>query len=189
MRRHSLLLLRKVKRRTTTTDSRHRYKRYPNLIKGLTVDRSNLLWVGDITYLSVYTGYCYLSLITDAYSHKIIGYHVHYNLKTVGPATALRMALKTLNPEVVNQLFHHSDRGSQYCSDTYVQLLTTHPEIRISMTENGDPYENAIAEQVNGILKSEFKLDQLFQSMTEMKGVVEKSIQAYNEKRPHASCN
>lgn len=151
---------------------------YPNLIKGLIVDRPNLLWVSDITYLSLCTGYCYLSLITDAYSHKIVGHHIHYNLKTFGPATALRMALKTLNPDLILELFHHSDRGSQYCSDAYIQILTTHPEIRISMTENGDPYENTIAERINGILKSKFNLDQIFQSMTEIKVAVEKSITA-----------
>jgi len=189
MRKHSLLIIRKMKRGSTTTDSRHRFKLYPNLIKGLIIDRPHLLWVSDITYLSVYTGYCYLSLITDAYSHKIVGYHVYYNLKTLGLVTALRMALKTLNPDVMQELFHHSDRGSQYCSDAYVQISTTHPEIRITMTENGDPYENAIAERINGILKSEFNLDQLFQSMSDLKAAFEKSIQAYNGKRPHASCN
>ena len=103
--------------------------------------------------------------------------------------TALRMALETLNPDQIQELFHHSDIGSQYGSDAYIELLSSHPEIRVSMTENGDPYENAIAERINEILKSEFKLDQLFQSMTEMKAVVSKSICAYNEKRPHASCN
>ena len=114
---------------------------------------------------------------------------MNYNLKTLGLVTALRIALKTLNPDVMQELFHHSDRGSQYCSDAYVQISTTHPEIRITMTENGDPYENAIAERINGILKSEFNLDQLFQSMSDLKAAFEKSIQAYNGKRPHASCN
>lgn len=95
LRRHSLLLIRRVKRGPTTTNSNHRYKLYPNLIKGLIIDRPNLLWVSDITYLSTYTGFSYLSLITDAYSHRIVGYHVHYNLKTFGPVTALRMALDT----------------------------------------------------------------------------------------------
>ena len=92
------------------------------------------------------------------------------------------MVLNTLNPELTQELYHHSDRGSQYCSDVYVQILTTHSEIRISMTGNGDPYEKAIAERINGILKSEFNLDQIFQSMVEMKASVEKSIDGFTEK-------
>ena len=144
---------------------------YPNLIEELDVNRPDLLWVSDITYLSTYAGFCYLSLITDAYSHRIAGYQVHQNLTTFGPATALRMALNSLNPDNIQELHHQSDRGSQYGSDAYIKLLRGHPEIKISMTENGDPYENAIAERINGILKHEFRLDQLFQSMTEMKPI------------------
>lgn len=94
------------------------------------------------------------------------------------------MVLNTLNPELNQELYHHPDRCSQYCSDAYAQILTTHPEIKISMTENGDRYENAIAERINGILKSEFKLYQIFPSMVEMKASVEKSIDGYNEKKP-----
>ena len=112
-----------------------------------------------------------------------------HNLTTFGPATALRMALNTLDPENIRELYHPSDRGSQYGSDAYIQLLRGHTEIKISMTENGDPYENAIAERINGILKHEFRLDQLFQTMTEMKAHVTKSINSYNETRPHASCD
>ena len=189
LRRHSLLLIRRVRRGPTTTNSRHRYMLYPNFIRGLVVDRPDLLWVSDITYLSTYAKFCYLSLITDAYSHPIVGYHVHHNLTTFGPATALRMALNTLDQDNIQELYHHSDRGSQYGSDAYIELLRSHTEIKISMTENGDPYENAIAERINGIGKHEFRLDQLFQTMSEMKAHVIKSINSYNETRPHASCD
>ena len=112
LRRYSLLLIRRVKRGHTTTNSRHRYMLYPNLIRELVVNRPDMLSVSDITYLSTYAGFCYLSLITDAYSHRIVGYHVHHNLTTFGPATALRMALNTLDTENFQELYHHSDRGS-----------------------------------------------------------------------------
>ena len=131
----------------------------------------------------------YLSLITDAYSHKIPSYHGEYNLTTFGPATALRMALNSLDQDNIQELYHHSDRGSQYGSDAYIELLRGHTEVKISMTENGDPYENEIAERINGIGKHEFRLDQLFQTMSEMKVHVAKSISSYNEVRPHASCD
>ena len=112
LRRNSLLLIRRVKRGPTTTNSRHQYMLYPNLIRELAVDRPDLLWVSDITYLSTYAGFCYLSLITDAYSHPVVGYHVHHNLTTFGPATALRIAVNTLDTENFQELYHHSDRGS-----------------------------------------------------------------------------
>ena len=99
------------------------------------------------------------------------------------------MALNTLDQDNIQELYHHSDRGSQYGSDAYIELLRSHTEIKISMTENGDPYENAIAERINGIRKHEFRLDQLFQTMSEMKAHVAKSISSYNEVRPHASCD
>jgi len=112
-----------------------------------------------------------------------------HNLTTFGPATALRMALNSLDQDNIQELYHHSDRGSQYGSDAYIELLRGHTEIKISMTENGDPYENEIAERINGIRKHEFRLDQLFQTMTEMKAHVTKSINSYNETRTHASCD
>ena len=127
LRRNSLLLIRRVKRGPTTTNSRHRYMLYPNLIKELNINRQDLLWVSDITYLSTYAGFCYLSLITDAYSHRIVGYHVHHNLTTFGPATALRMALNSLNPDNIQELYHHSDRGSQYGSDAYTVVIKRAP--------------------------------------------------------------
>ena len=112
-----------------------------------------------------------------------------HNLTTFGPATALRMALNSLDQDNIQDLYHPSDRGSQCGSDCYIQLLRGHTEIKISMTENEDPYENAIAERINGIGKHEFRLDQLFQTMSEMKAHVAKSISSYNEARPHASCD
>jgi putative transposase len=145
------LLVTKYKRRTRTTNSRHRFRKYENLVEGMLPNRPNMLWVSDITYIDIGGYFAYLSLITDAYSHKIVGWHLSLTLETKGPLLALQMALKQLSsPD--GPLIHHSDRGIQYCSHAYIELLEEH-EIQISMTQNGDPYENAIAERVNGIIK------------------------------------
>jgi len=111
-----------------------------------------MLSVSDITYLSTCAGFCYLSLITDAYSHRIVGYHVDHDLTTFGPATALRMALNYLDQDNIQELYHHSDRCSQYGSDTYIELLRSHTEIKISMTENGDTFENAMQKELTANL-------------------------------------
>ena len=179
-------LLRYRRRKPYTTDSNHRYKKYPNLIREIKyLTQPGQLWVSDITYLRLKESFAYLSIITDAYSHKIIGYCLHPTLHSDGPINALLLAAKSKQGEA---LIHHSDRGSQYCCADYVELLE-HYRIKISMTEKGDPYENAIAERVNGILKEEFLLSQTFASFAEAETAVNKGIEKYNHIRPHDSCD
>ena len=178
------LLVGKKRRYTKTTDSRHWMRRYPDLVKGLELQRPEQLWVADITYLSLSSGYSYLHLITDAYSKKIMGYHVSQTLAASSTIKALEGALKHRNYN--DQLTHHSDRGLQYCSSQYTQLLGQHG-VRISMTEDGSPYDNAIAERVNGILKDEFGLDGVFTTHAEAVNQVMESVKIYNTQRPHIS--
>ena len=183
-----LLVRIRKKRKPITTDSNHPFYKYPNLIKEMEVLRPNQLWVSDITYISLAHKFCYLSLITDAYSHKIVGYCLWENLKRDGTINALKMATDSLTVMDKHSLIHHSDRGLQYCSKEYIDLLTM-ASIGISMTENGDPYENAIAERANGILKGEFAIDQAYKGFEQAQEAVLKAIKAYNSMRPHASCN
>lgn len=183
-----MLVRRRRRKRINTTDSNHPFRKYPNLVKELLVLRPNHLWASDITYISKTVGFCYLSLITDAYSRKIVGYCLHPDLKKEGPVNALKMALTSVPDKLEEKLIHHSDRGVQYCCHQYTSILQS-KEISISMTENGDPYENAIAERINGILKSEFGLDKTFSSFSEAKAAVDRAINTYNYLRPHASCN
>lgn len=179
-------LIRYKRRKPYTTDSNHPFKKYPNLIRDLMLTHPGRLWVSDITYIRLLSGFCYLSIITDAYSRKIVGYCLHPTLHSQGAINALSMALT--HSKRSEALIHHSDRGVQYCCSDYVQLLE-HYNINISMTEKGDPYENAIAERVNGILKVEFDLGKTFTSFQVADQIVIESIQKYNHIRPHASCN
>jgi transposase InsO family protein len=153
------MLIRRRKRHVKTTNSYHWLKKYPNLIVDFTPSKPNELWVSDITYWKIQDQLFYISLITDAYSRKIIGYHLAENLRAEETTKALNMALSGFKKrsETSGQLIHHSDRGSQYCSTSYVSLLQKN-HIEISMTQNGDPLENAIAERVNGIIKDEYLL-------------------------------
>lgn len=181
------LLVKNRRRTVSTTDSHHWLHKYKNLVKKLEVNRPHQLWVSDITYIRLIGKFGYLSLITDAYSRKIVGYSFREDLSAEGCLEALRMALK----ERINcktPLIHHSDRGIQYCSKEYVKTLTA-ANIDISMTENGDPYENALAERMNGILKTEFQLYNSNVGFKQTEEMIDKSIQAYNHQRPHASCN
>lgn len=183
LRENSLLIHRK-RRYAKTTNSKHRFMVYNNLIKNLEVERINQVFVGDITYLRTEGGFVYLALLTDLYSRKIVGYSVSESLSTEISITALKMALKGV--EEPEKLIHHSDRGFQYCSGKYTEILNR-KEIKISMGEKGNPYENAVAERVNGILKDEFLLDQTFRTIREAKIAVKESIKIYNEERPHMS--
>lgn len=180
-------LLRYRRRRPYTTNSHHHYRKYPNLIRDMALlAHAGQLWVSDITYLRLAGNkFCYLSIITDAYSHKVIGYCLYPTLHSDGPVNALLMAVKSTRQE---SLVHHSDRGIQYCCADYVRLLE-HYKIRISMTENGDPYENAVAERINGILKGEFLLDQTFDTFDQAQAAVHSAVDRYNRIRPHASCD
>jgi putative transposase len=179
------LLIKPKRSYVKTTNSKHWMKKYPNLIKDIIVTGPEQLWVSDITYIKTDVGHEYLSLITDAYSKKIMGYELLDNLSTAGPLKALELALK--NKKYKHELIHHSDRGLQYCSADYVEKLKTN-NIKISMTENGDPYENAIAERINGILKYEFLIIDGFSDHLQALEVINESISIYNESRPHLSC-
>lgn len=181
------LTIKKKRRRAKTTMSRHWMRKYPNLIKEIEVNCPEQVWVSDITYITLEEGFSYLSLITDAYSRKIMGYCLSPSLDHQGCLEALEKALAE-RVSVEGKLIHHSDRGSQYCCKEYVSVLNNN-KVAISMTENGDPSENAKAERVNGILKDEFSLDQTFGSHKEALVAVQKGIHTYNQRRPHASCD
>jgi putative transposase len=147
------LLIRKRRRKIVTTQSNHWMKKYPNLIKEYKPTEPNKLWVSDITYWKTEFGSLYISLITDVFSHKIVGFNLAETLEAVECLKALQMALVENN--IIKDLIHHSDRGSQYCSFKYVNLLQEY-DIKISMTETGDPRDNSVAERINGILKDEY---------------------------------
>lgn len=181
------MLVRKRKRNISTTQSRHWLRKYPNLIKDWSPSRPNQLWVSDITYVPIVNGFVYLSLITDAYSHKIMGYAIANNLEAIHTTKALKMALSNL-PQIPKNFIHHSDRGVQYCSAEYVNLLTQ-SNIQISMTEKGDPLENAIAERVNGILKEEYLSHYSIRDLDQATDLVTEAINKYNKLRPHLSIN
>jgi putative transposase len=181
------LLVRRRKKQTITTNSFHRFKKYPNLIRNFIPSSANQLWVSDITYWRIKNVFLYISFITDAYSKKIVGYHLGDSLQTSETIQALEMAISTISNEKIElELIHHSDRGTQYCSNEYVKLLEN-SNIRISMTENGDPLENAIAERVNGIIKEEYLNDYQVDNLEEAKELLDAVIQLYNNERPHMS--
>jgi putative transposase len=183
--RRNKLLVRKVKRSVHTTNSKHHFRRYPNLVKDFTPLKAHEMWVADITYIPLKNRFAYLFLITDAYSRKIVGFHVSDDMKVSSATLALKKALAQKPPETI--VIHHSDRGIQYCSTAYVQLLQQH-HAHISMTQNGDPYENAIAERVNGILKTEL-LSSYYDTIDTASIHIARCITIYNYKRRHSSLN
>jgi len=170
-----------------TTNSHHRFRKHKNIIEKLHIERPEQVWVADITYIGNRENPIYLALITDAYSKKIVGYDVSSSLDASGSIRALKSAIKS-RKYIKNKLIHHSDRGLQYCSNEYQKILNKN-NIKTSMTESYDPYANAVAERVNGILKSEF-LDYYGYKLplNLMKKVVYESIKIYNIDRPHYSC-
>ena len=176
----------KRRRRYKTTDSRHHYRKYPNLIADVVPSRPNEIWVSDITYVETDEGVCYLSLITDTYSHKIVGWAVGPTLETVYPLNALKMALATIDDVTASRLIHHSDRGCQYCSNEYVSELKKR-HVNISMTQSGDPLDNAIAERANGILKVEWLYKMRITTRDECRSILDRIIDFYNTQRPHMS--
>jgi len=171
-----------------TTQSYHRFRVYTNLIRDLVIHRILQVVVADITYIHTLEGFCYLALLTDACSRKIVGYDLSRSLSIEGSLRALQMMLQQAKPAASVGLIHHSDRGIQYCSDAYVELLHQHGA-QISMTEEQHVYENAKAERVNGILKTEFMLGQKLSSFAVAKELVDESIYIYNHERPHLSLN
>lgn len=183
LREHDMLVKRK-KVSYKTTNSYHHFYKYSNLVKGLKVNAPNQVWVSDITYIRTVKGFCYLALITDMYSRKIVGYDISDSLELAGCLRALHKALASARPAA--GLIHHSDRGIQYCSKQYVAELQKR-KVQISMTEENHCYENAIAERVNGILKDEFYLDQCFVNTTNAKIATKSAIDIYNNKRLHLS--
>jgi transposase InsO family protein len=186
LRKNGLMVRLKRRRHYKTTDSNHHYHKYPNLILDVVPSRPNEIWVSDITYVETDEGVCYLSLITDAYSHKIVGWAVGPTLETRYPLEALRMALETIDNGTAYHLIHHSDRGCQYCSNEYVAELKKH-SIAISMTQSGDPLENAIAERANGILKVEWLYKMKIATRNECMAILARIIDFYNTQRPHMS--
>lgn len=182
------LLVCKTRRYTVTTNSKHWMRKYPNLTKGIELIRPEQVWVADITYIDTNEdGHGYLHLITDAYSKQIMGYELCGNMEAASTLKALQMAIA--NRKYSDRpLIHHSDRGLQYCSKLYTDYLKDN-HINISMTENGDPYENAIAERMNGILKDEFGLSLQLNNINEAIKQTAQSISIYNNNRPHLSCH
>ena len=166
-----------------TTNSNHWMKKHPNLIEHLTPVMAGGLWVSDITYINLSQGHNFLSLVTDAYSRKIVGFHLSEHLTAAGPIAALGMAIQSCSD--TQGLIHHSDRGSQYCCSDYVGLLQEN-KISISMTQSGDPRDNAIAERVNGILKSEL-LEDVYPDVQAARMAVSTAVNTYNYLRPHTS--
>jgi putative transposase len=180
------LLIRRRRRMVKTTDSHHWLKKYPNLIKELIITCAEQLWVSDITYVRTHQGFSYLSLITDAYSRKIVGYAMFQTLSAAGPLKALKMALSERRRAVPFILIHHSDRGIQYCSAEYVSLLREE-KVAISMTQTGSPYDNALAERVNGTIKNDFFPKRIYKNYEEAEIALCSKIKIYNDLRPHDS--
>lgn len=190
--KHSLKVRRR-KRRAKTTDSTHAFPLYPNLVKDLIPQRANQVWVSDITYIPFWTdsnknsySFCYLSLITDYYTKEIVGWSVGDTLEAKYPKEALRMALPRLPVGVSNHLIHHSDRGVQYACYDYTGLLKS-KGITISMTECGNPKDNAVAERINNTIKNELLKDMDFFSIKEVREAVRDAVTFYNNERPHMS--
>lgn len=178
-------------RKPRTTDSSHGLPVYPNLIGEFIPDRANQLWVSDITYIMIWHSngtytFCYLSIVLDAYSEEIVGWCLGDTLSAQYPVMALKMALKRLEGLRELDLIHHSDKGCQYASREYVNLLES-VGARISMTENGDPKENAKAERINNTMKNELLKGMVFKSMEEAGKAISDAVDFYNNIRPHMS--
>jgi len=179
------MLIKPKRRYARTTNSNHLFKKWPDLVKRRPAIIPEEIWASDITYLRSKNGFYYLDLITDAYSRKIVGYNLSHNLKAIGCLKALQMATNSrLYP--FRPLIHHSDRGIQYCCDAYVKALENN-KLAISMTQDGCPYDNAIAERLNGILKAEMGLYDTFDSFKSASEKVEAAVRKYNQIRPHLS--
>ncbi len=185
--RCSDLLIKPRKRYIQTTMSRHWMRKYPNLVRNQRPSAPEEIWVSDITYLKTEEGFAYLSLVTDAFSRKIMGYNVSSSLDAEQSRKALQMALgRRQYPK--RKLIHHSDRGLQYCSNEYVELAQAN-NVTMSMTEHSDPYENALAERMYRTLKEEFCLDQILLSREIASKATMHAVELYNSYRPHFALN
>jgi len=185
LKEHDLLIIPR-KRYVQTTMSRHWLRKHPNTYKNLKLTKPEQAWVTDITYIKTDEGNCYLTLITDAYSRKIMGYNLADNMAAEESVKALKMAIKSRRYK--NTIIHHSDRGLQFCSKEYVGMAEKN-KIIMSMTEKYDPYENALAERMNRIIKEEFYLDGKLKNKTQVQLIVKESVDIYNTLRPHLSLN
>ena len=170
-----------------TTNTYHRFHKHKDIVSSLEIKRPEQVWVADITYIGNRQANTYLALITDAYSKKIVGYDLSESLNVQGSLRALKIAIANRRYPL-EVLIHHSDKGVQYCCDHYQRLLAKH-RVKCSMTQGYDPYSNAVAERVNGIIKQEFGLENYNESMAVMKKIVAESIAIYNQERPHLSCS
>lgn len=182
--RENDLLIKPRRRYIQTTNSKHWMRKYPNIAKDLNITMAEQLWVSDITYLKTEEGNCYLSMVTDAFSRKIMGYSIADDMEAGTTAKALKMAIE--NRLYNHPVIHHSDRGLQYCSKEYVSLASGN-NISMSMTEKSDPYENALAERMNRTIKEEFCLDHVMANKKQTIQAVKEAIELYNNYRPHQS--
>jgi transposase InsO family protein len=180
------LTLKKKKRTHPTTNSRHSFQVYPNLLKDMRVTSVNQVWVSDITYLRTLKGFCYLSLVTDLYSRKILGYNVSESLEAKHTLAAFKLAYANAN--LPTGLIHHSDKGIQYCCKSYIESLKK-ARITISMTGQNHCFDNAVAERLNGILKSELGLGNIILDYKTAKALAKEAVFIYNNQRLHASLN
>jgi len=178
------LLIKPKKKYKVTTDSKHFFRKHKNLIKELAINRPEQVLVNDITYIKIKNKYAYLFLVTDAYSKKIMGWTINYTMKVKDGKKAILMAHK--NRRFKTSVYHHSDRGIQYCTPSYIKYIEKKGMIP-SMTEDAHVYENAVAERINGILKSEFSIDIGFNSLKEARKIIERTIYVYNNYRRHIS--
>ena len=180
-------LMLKPERRRHTTNSNHNYRKYKNLIKGIVLSRPKQLWVADITYIDTDNGVCYLHLITDAFTHEIIGYTLSDSLIAENTLSALNQAIVQAGNMDSNHVIHHSDRGSQYCCNAYIERLNS-IHASISMTEDYKPTDNAIAERVNGIIKQEwlYRMKRP-KDLKHAQKIMADIISFYNNRRPHMS--
>lgn len=183
--RHHHMLIKPLRSYHKTTQSKHWLHKHPNLTQDYRPVKPEQLWVADITYIETKNQTVYLSLVTDAYSRKIVGHHVHGSLHAELVAKAYQKALKTR--KYSHSLIHHSDRGLQYCSAFY-QNLHKHNHIICSMTDGYDCYQNALAERINGILKHEFLIAKP-ENLEQAEVMIGQAVEAYNEKRPHLALN
>ena len=182
--RENKLLIRGKKRYQMTTNSKHIFKKYPNLIKGLQICRKDQLWVSDITYIRTDEGFAYAAMITDVFSRKIVGSSIDKTMTTDLVLDALYQALRQRKD--YTGLIHHSDRGLQYCIGDYISVLKSN-DIRISMTETSDPYENALAERMNRTIKEEFVINEKIKTLSMFKNLFYEGVNIYNKERPHLS--
>lgn len=179
------LLVKKTRRFHITTDSKHMFYKSPNRLRNITPTQAEQVWVSDITYIKLEKNHAYLALVTDAYSKKIMGYKLETNMRATLVKDALKMAIKNRMYDN-QQIIHHSDRGIQYCAPEFTQFAQENGLI-LSTTQQYDPYENAVAERVNGILKYEFGFKRTLPTLAIAQKMLKQAVNIYNRERRHCS--